>query len=141
MIEVNERVAIPETELSFTASRGGGPGGQHVNKVSSRVTLAFDLDGSPSLTDADKARIRTKLGNRISKSGVLQLSSHASRSQVANREALRERFRILLRDALRRRRGRRPTRPTRSSHERRLTSKRRRARLKRDRRRVREERD
>ena len=65
--------AIATDELRFTASTASGPGGQHVNKVSTRVTLLFDLDGSPSLSAMQKARIRETLSGRIGKDGVLRV--------------------------------------------------------------------
>ena len=74
MIAIVPGVKIPETELEFVASRSGGPGGQNVNKVSSRVTLRFDLDGSTSLNPEQKIRVRAKLSQRINKDGVLQVS-------------------------------------------------------------------
>ncbi len=137
MIHVNDRLSIPDEELRFTASRGGGPGGQHVNKVASRVTLRFDVRSSPSLAAADRSRIEQKLASRISKHGILQLSSHSTRSQAANKAELTERFADLLQLALQRPRSRRPTRPTRGARERRLTDKKRRAEAKRRRARVR----
>jgi len=137
MILINDKVQIPESELRFTASRGGGPGGQHVNKVASRVTLYFDVGRSASLDDGDRARIMQALASRLTNDGVLQLSSHASRSQAANRDALVHRFEQLLRGALKRRKKRQKTRPTRGSKERRLEGKKQRAKVKRARGRVR----
>ena len=64
-LPVTSRVSIPLDEITFIAARSGGPGGQHVNTTSSKVTLLFDLDASPSLTEADKARIRETLAGRI----------------------------------------------------------------------------
>jgi ribosome-associated protein len=100
MITVTEHIAIPEHELSFTASRSRGPGGQHVNKVSSRVTLRFNVMTSPSLSDAQKHQLLAHLSTRISKEGVLQVVSQDSRSQAANRQATVARFIALLREGL-----------------------------------------
>lgn len=100
MIEVTKHLTIPEQELAFTAARSGGPGGQHVNKVSSRVTLYFDVTASPSLTDEQKRRILRRLATRISKDGVLRVVSQQSRSQAANRETAVARFVTLLQEAL-----------------------------------------
>jgi len=130
---VNDRLDIPEDELSFSASRGGGPGGQHVNKVASRVTLRFDVMNSPSLSRDQRAALLEKLGSRLTRDGVLLLSSHESRSQAANREEVVRRFAQLLREGLQRPKKRRPTRPTRGSRERRLESKKRRSGVKRGR--------
>jgi ribosome-associated protein len=130
MIQVNDRLNIPEEELSFAASRGGGPGGQHVNKVASRITLRFDVANSPSLSDDQRQRLLSTLAPRLTRDGVLMLSSHESRSQVANREEVMRRFAQLLREGLVRPKKRRPTRPTRGSRERRIESKKRRSGVK-----------
>lgn len=137
MIRIDDDLSIPEQELSFTASRGGGPGGQHVNKVATRMTLHFDVQGSPSLTDAQRSRILRVMSSRITNDGVLQLSSHEHRSQAANRAVLLERFATLLARALRKPKRRRKTRPTRGSRERRLQAKKQRGQVKRQRGRVR----
>jgi ribosome-associated protein len=138
MIRIDDNLQIPESEIVFTASRGGGPGGQHVNKVATRVTLRFDVRNSASLDDAQRRRIESRLANRINKEGVLQLSSHATRSQAANKERLLERFAELLAGALKPRRRRRRTSPSRAARERRLREKRQRAETKRRRRPVRD---
>ena len=137
MLTINERLVIPVDEIQFVSSRGGGPGGQHVNKVSSRVTLRFDVAGSPSLEDQDRDRLMLALAARISNDGVLQISSHASRSQAANKADVTERFRQLLVDALRAPKKRKATRPSAGARRRRLEGKRHRAKLKRARGKVR----
>jgi len=131
MIYINERVSIPEDELVFTASRSGGPGGQHVNKVSSRVTLRFDLDASPSLTDGQKHRVRHRLATRVSRDGVLRVVCRRHRSQLANRREAIERFSELLRSALQRPRRRRKTGVPAAAKRRRLEDKKHRGELKR----------
>jgi ribosome-associated protein len=130
MILVTDRLAIPSEELSFTASRSSGPGGQNVNKLSTRVTLQFDVLRSPSLTEDQRQRIFAKLKSRISKDGVLRVSCQQSRSQAANRDRAVERFVELLRQALRRRRRRKRTAVPASARERRLEEKKRRSRVK-----------
>lgn len=137
MVHVNDRLELPEEELSFSASRGGGPGGQHVNKVASRITLRFDVANSPSLSDDQRRTLLEKLSSRLTRDGVLLLSSHESRSQAANREEVVRRFAQLLREGLVRPKRRRPTRPTRGSRERRIESKKRRSGVKRGRGKVR----
>ncbi|HJO05569.1 MAG TPA: alternative ribosome rescue aminoacyl-tRNA hydrolase ArfB [Acidobacteriota bacterium] len=137
MLKINERLTISADEIQFVASRGGGPGGQHINKVSSRVTLRFDVAGSSSLDDRDRDRLLAVLAPRISTDGVLQISSHASRSQAANKADVIERFQQLLADALRQPKKRRATRPSRGERRRRLEGKRHRAKVKRSRGKVR----
>src|SRR5262245_21936375 len=124
MIAIMTGVEIPEDELEFIASRSGGPGGQNVNKVSSRITLRFDLDRTTALTVEQKQRVRQKLSSRISKEGVLQISSQRTRSQDLNREDAVARFAELLQAALREEKARVKTKATRSSHEERLKEKR-----------------
>jgi len=93
-------LAIPMGELEFIFSRSGGPGGQNVNKVSSRVTLRFDVVRSPSLSEEQKRRILSRLSTRISAAGILQVTSRKTPSQASNRDAAEERFAELLRQAL-----------------------------------------
>ena len=130
-LEIPGGPAIPESELTFTATRSGGPGGQHVNKVSSRITLIWDLGASPSLTAEQKDVVRRRLRRRISEEGVLRLSVSDSRSQAANRKLALERFVELVAAALTPRKKRTATRPTACSREKRLTQKKERSRIKR----------
>lgn len=130
MIEITKHLAIPEPELTFAASRSSGPGGQHVNKVSSRVTLRFDVAASPSLSEAQKQRIRSRLATRMTKDGVLRVTAQAHRSQTANRRTTIERFVILLQEALATTPPRRPTKTPPAAKQRRLADKRRRSQLK-----------
>lgn len=123
-------VIIPSSELSFTFSRSSGKGGQHVNKVNSRVTLWFDVTASESLTQDQKQLIRGRLAGRINKQGVLRLDADRRRSQGANREDAVSRFASLLRDALHVDKTRRRTKPSRGAKKRRLQAKKHRSRLK-----------
>jgi ribosome-associated protein len=129
--QIDSSTAIPLRELRFEFSRGGGPGGQHVNKVSTRVDLLFDVVHSPSLSVDQKARIFERYGTRIDGNGLLRLTSAASRSQWKNREEVLRRFEALLRQALKVRARRVPTAPTRASKERRRTAKKARSQKKR----------
>jgi ribosome-associated protein len=131
MIRINDRLEIPESELTFTASRSGGPGGQNVNKVSSRVTLTFDLAQSPSLSSDQRQRISDKLATRINNDGILRVISQQTRSQDLNREQALLRFIELLRDALIVERTRVKTRPSSGARERRLEEKKKRTGIKR----------
>jgi ribosome-associated protein len=127
MIYVMPGVSIPEDELQFDASRSGGPGGQNVNKVSSRVTLTFDLNTSTTLSDDQKRTILQKLAGRINKHGVLRVISQRTRSQELNRADATERFSELVRDALTPQRRRVKTRVPRAAHARRVEEKKKRA--------------
>jgi ribosome-associated protein len=124
-LAITSTLSIPFAELEFVASRSGGPGGQNVNKVSSRVTLRFDLVSSPSLEQPERERLLAVLGSRVNNEGIFQLSAQAARTQGANRKAVVERFVTLLRNALTPRAERRPTRPSRAAKQRRLVAKRR----------------
>jgi ribosome-associated protein len=129
-------VRIETSALQFRFSRSSGPGGQHVNKTSTRVTLEFDVAASNALTAEQKHRITRRLASRMNDTGVLQLSCSEYRSQAANRRAVVQRFVDLLSTVLTVQKRRRPTRiPARVRAER-LAVKRRRSDTKRLRRRV-----
>lgn len=139
VLRINDDVGIPPAELSFRFSRSSGPGGQHVQKTSTRVELLFDVANSPNLTDKQRAQVLERLAGYVDSSGVLHLTAQSERSQWRNREEAVARFQTLMRGALRRRKRRRSTRPTVASRERRLREKRRRSEIKRGRSKVREE--
>jgi ribosome-associated protein len=133
-VEIGEGLEIPEAELSFTTGPSSGPGGQNVNKVETRVTLAFDVAGSRSLSEEQRQRIAERLSTRLTKAGVLRVTSQRHRSQAANRKAAVERFAELLADALSEDPKRRPTRVPKAARRRRLEAKRQRSWVKRERR-------
>ena len=133
MIPISEHLSIPDEEVAFVTSRSGGPGGQNVNKLETRVTLRFDLGGSASLSEEQKARRRERLATRITKAGILQVTAQRHRTQAANREAAVERFAELLRENLREEAPRKKTRPSRAAKARRLEAKRRHSQRKRER--------
>jgi len=135
-LPVRPGLVIPGDELRETASRAGGPGGQNVDKVSTRVTLRWSLESSAVLSEAQRDRLRRRLAPRLTRRGEVVVHAGASRSQAHNREAARERLAGWIRDALAVRRPRRPTRPGAGARRRRLEEKRQRSRTKRARGRV-----
>jgi len=132
---VTDALSIPVSELRYQFSRSGGPGGQHVNRTETQVELTFDVEGSATLDDSQRARVLDKLASVIDGRGVLHLSCQTSRSQARNRAEVTERFQRLLQKALHVPKRRRATRPSRAAVERRLEEKRRAGTLKRERRR------
>jgi ribosome-associated protein len=132
-IQINSRLNIPVAEVEFRYSTSSGPGGQHVNRSATKVTLRFDVAGSPSLSEEQRERILRKLASRLGKEGVLLIRAQEHRSQRQNREAAVARFREVLADALRRPRRRRKTKPSKAAVEKRLREKRQRSERKRER--------
>jgi len=133
-LNVSPRLAIPRTELTYRATRAGGPGGQHVNTSSTRIELLWDLNGSAAIDDEQRDRLRLKLGPRLDSDGNVRIVASDHRSQRQNRLAAEERLTALVRHALVVPKKRRPTKPTRAAKERRLSEKKRRAERKRERR-------
>jgi ribosome-associated protein len=131
LLRINDELAIPLVELGYSATRSGGPGGQHVNTSSTRIELTFNVGASPSLSEAQRARIMERLATRIDGAGILRLASAASRSQHQNREDATARLVRLLADALRERKPRRRTRVPRAVKEARLQEKKKRSEVKR----------
>jgi ribosome-associated protein len=133
-LPVGRGLSIPAAELHETASRSGGPGGQHVNKASTRVTLRWNVPASAALGDAARRRLLDALESRLTRDGDLVVHAGRRRSRAQNRELARERLAELVAEALAPRRPRVPTRATRASRARRTAEKQRQAERKRGRR-------
>ncbi len=112
-----------EQEFNFSASRSGGPGGQNVNKVSTKVELRLNLLNSSSLSEKEKELLFSKLKNRINKEGELIIVSQSERTQLLNKQAATEKFYILISGALTVPKYRKATRPTFTSKLKRLEEK------------------
>jgi ribosome-associated protein len=133
-VDRQKGVAIPPSELTIRATKSGGPGGQHVNTSSTRVEVTWDMRHSSALTDDQRARLEVRLATKVDGQGVIRVVAADTRSQVQNRELALARLAELVREGLTVPRARRATKPTRSSKEKRIESKKRRGTTKRDRR-------
>jgi ribosome-associated protein len=126
VLDIGASRPLSPAELEYRATRSGGPGGQHVNTSSTRVELVFDLEASPTLTEAERDLARRRLGSRLDSEGRLRVVAQDERSQYRNRRLATERFCDLMRGALAPPPPpRRPSRPTRAAREERLEVKRR----------------
>jgi ribosome-associated protein len=138
-LRVTPGLCIPEAEIHESASRSSGPGGQHVNKSETRVTLRWSVRDSAALGPAQRRRLLTRLAHRLTRRGQLVVHAQRFRSRSRNRAMARERLAELVGDALKVRRSRVATAPSRASQRRRLEGKRRRSDVKRRRRPPRED--
>jgi ribosome-associated protein len=123
-------LAIPRAELTYRATRAGGPGGQHVNTSSTRVELTWDVAASPSLDEEQRMKVMTRLARRIDSSGVLRMTDATTRSQHRNRERVTERFAEVVAGAFVEQKKRKTTKVPRAVKEARLEKKKQRSQVK-----------
>jgi ribosome-associated protein len=100
MIRINNNLSVPDDEIVITASRSSGPGGQNVNKVSTKVTLRFDITGTSCLTAEQKYTVLKKLKNIVNRKGCMVMHEETSRSQAVNRRRIIDKFSVTLAGAL-----------------------------------------
>ena len=129
-LPINDTFSIPEGELEWSFTTPGGPGGQHANRNATRAELSWDLSRSVAVDEGLRTRLATGLGSRM-RNGVVTVAAGESRSQWRNRQMARRRLAEMLAMALRERRRRVPTRPSRSASDARINDKRRRGAAKR----------
>lgn len=132
-LDIDGNVVLPAGELAFTAVRSSGPGGQNVNKVSSKVELTWDFGASQVLNQDQKDRLFKLAGRRIDGRGVLHVVCQETRDQRENLMLARARLALLVASALKPPRKRKRTRPSRGANERRLAEKKRHGEKKRQR--------
>lgn len=136
MIRITSSISIPEDEIAITASRSSGPGGQNVNKVSTKVTLRFNISETRRLTEEQKSRVRARLKNQIARDGCLVLHDETGRSQAANRKRVIGKFAAIMAKALAVPKKRVPTKASTAQKKKRLDEKKIRGRKKQARQRV-----
>ena len=133
-IIIAPNIEIPRSDLTFRFARSGGPGGQHVNTADTKAILSYDIANSAllqaALSEAKFQRVVERLGNKLDKDGVLQVTCQETRSQLGNKEIAIERFAAILKGALVEPKKRKKTRPSRAAKERRLQSKKKRGAVK-----------
>ncbi len=136
MLSIGSNIRIPDDEFVFQFARSGGPGGQNVNKVSSKAMLRWDIERSPNLPDDIRERFRTRFRRRITREGELVISSQRYRDRGRNIKDCRDKLRSMLEEVATPPKRRKPTKPTRAAKEKRLVEKKKRAEKKRRRKKI-----
>jgi len=136
-LSITASLTIPASELEESVSTSGGPGGQHANKTSTRVSLRWNIITSEALRDWQRNLLLQKLRPRLTKAGELIIHVDENRSQLMNRNIARERLVALIKQSLQRPKPRRKTRPSRASKERRINAKKQRGETKKGRKKIR----
>jgi ribosome-associated protein len=132
LISDSLRIPLAEIEIAFT--RSSGPGGQHVNKTSTRAEITFDVGHSPSIAERDRSWLLSRLASKLDTEGKLHIAAQEYRSQLRNKKAALDRLQELLQEALKRPKKRKRSKPSKSSIEARLKSKKRAGDIKKQRR-------
>ncbi len=130
MIKVRDDVVVREEDITLRFSRSSGPGGQNVNKTDSKVTASVNIRSCPGIANEQKQRLLSRLANRLTTEGILQVASQKHRTQLANRKAVIERLTELLQNALKDKPLRKPTSVPRAARRKRIERKRKRSQLK-----------
>lgn len=133
MLKISPSISIPRNELSFQFIHSSGPGGQNINKVATAAVLYFDINNSPSLSGEIKSRLVKLAGKKVSRNGILSIEAKRFRLQERNRADAEKRLVALIQKAAERPKVRLATEPTYSSHQERMTEKKKRSTVKRQR--------
>ena len=136
---VNDRITIPAAELQVSFARSGGPGGQNVNKVNTKVILRWSPGDSAALTETDRTTLLQRWARRLTTEGELVITSSRTRLQARNRQDARDKLAEAIRNSLKPKKKRKKTRPSRAARKKRLNDKKHRSKMKQSRKPVRDE--
>jgi ribosome-associated protein len=120
---INEKITLPGSDLEWAAVRGSGPGGQNVNKVSSKVELSFDFESTVAISDRAKERLRVLAKNSLDAEGRILVKSEKTRDQIKNLSDARAKLKEMILKSLVEPKTRKPTKPTRTAKKKRVEGK------------------